>query len=256
MTEAFKRLFKSRGREETVPDSLPPREAMPCHVAIVMDGNGRWATRRSLPRNAGHAAGVEAIRDIIRASDDWGIKYLSLYAFSTENWMRPSDEVNALMGLLLRYFNSEIDELDEKNVRILILGDITKLPGPQRAAVERAMERTEKNTGLNLNIALNYGGKAELLRAMNLLAKRSAEEGRESWTEKDLEGGLYTAGQPDVDLFIRPGGEKRVSNFLLWQSAYAEIVFNDTLRPDYDRERYRKDLWEYAGRDRRFGKVK
>ena len=159
-------------------------EKMPRHVAIIMDGNGRWATRRGLPRSAGHAAGTEALRDIIRATDDWGIEALTIYAFSTENWSRGKDEVQALMGLLLKYFNSEIDELDEKNVRITILGDVQGMPSPQKEALIRAMERTGKNTGLRLNIALNYGGRAELVRA----AKSS---GHSSGGGQDPAGGHY-----------------------------------------------------------------
>ena len=164
-------LFGAKPKYITVPVStaapaqaLPP-DRLPRHVAIIMDGNGRWANARNLPRTAGHAAGTEALRDIIRASDDWGIECLTIYAFSTENWARSKDEVGALMSLLLRYFASEIDELDEKNVRILILGDVDGLPAPQREAVVNAMARTRGNTGLKLNIALNYGGRAELVRA-------------------------------------------------------------------------------------------
>lgn len=230
---------------------------LPRHVAIVMDGNGRWARKRGLPRPAGHAAGVEALRDIIRACDDWGIGTLSIYAFSTENWARPREEVSALMGLLLRYFAGEIDELDEKNVRIRILGDVEGLPGPQRDAVCRAMERTGDNTGLNLNIALNYGGRQELMQAARSLMEDAAL-GRLDPGELDEQGfarRLYTGGQPEVDLFIRTGGEVRTSNFLPWQTVYAEMVFNEVLWPDYTRETFREDLWVYAGRDRRFGMV-
>lgn len=234
-------------------EQLPPK--MPRHVAIVMDGNGRWAKRRALPSSAGHAAGTEALRGIIRASDDWGIEALSIYAFSTENWARPSDEVSALMALLLRYFSSEIDELHEKNVRILILGDVNGLPTPQRDAVNQAMDRTRENTGLRLNIALNYGSRAELLRAAKSLCDRAqAGEAIDSFTEDDMTNALYTTGQPDVDLLIRTSGEMRLSNFLLWQNAYAELMFNDLLWPDYTRKSYLEDLWRYAARDRRFGK--
>ena len=236
---------------------LPP-DHLPAHVAIIMDGNGRWAEKRGLPRSAGHAAGTEALRDIIRASDDWGIQALSLYAFSTENWARSKDEVNALMGLLLKYFNSEIDELDEKNVCIRILGDVDGLPEPQRDAVSRAMERTKDNTGLKLNIALNYGGHAELIRAAQALAAKVAagEMKPEEITNEAFEAELYTAGLPSVDLLIRTSGEVRTSNFLPWQTAYAEMIFDPVLWPDYDRAHYLKNLREYAARDRRFGGVK
>ena len=236
---------------------LPPMQ-LPRHVAIIMDGNGRWATNRGLGRSAGHAAGTEALRDIIRASDDWGIEVLSLYAFSTENWARSKEEVGALMGLLLKYFASEIDELDEKNVRILILGDVDGLPEAQRKAVISAMERTRDNTGLQLNIALNYGGHAELTRAMRCLGEKIArgEMKPEDINEAAVEAELYTAGQPNVDLLIRTSGEKRLSNFMPWQLAYAEMVFDPVLWPDFDRAQYLKDLRQYAARDRRFGGVK
>jgi len=240
------------------PEKQLPPDRLPAHVAIIMDGNGRWAQNKGLPRSAGHAAGTEALRDIIRASDDWGIKALSLYAFSTENWARSKEEVSALMGLLLKYFNSEIDELDQKNVRILILGDINGLPDEQREAVQKAMDRTKDNTGLMLNIALNYGGRAELTRAAKLLAEKvaSGEMKAEEIDEKALESQLYTAGIMDVDLLIRTSGESRTSNFLPWQTTYAEMIFDPILWPDYDRAHYLKNLREYAARDRRFGGVK
>jgi len=227
-------------------------------VAIIMDGNGRWAQNRGLPRSAGHAAGTEALRDIIRASDDWGIKALSLYAFSTENWARSKEEVSALMGLLLKYFNSEIDELDEKNVCIRILGDINGLPDAQREAVQSAMDRTKDNTGLKLNIALNYGGRAELTRAARMLAEKVAE-GKlevEEIDEKCVESMLYTADIPDVDLLIRTSGEMRTSNFLPYQTAYAEFVVVDTLWPDFGVSELHNAIAVFQSRDRRFGGVK
>lgn len=234
--------------------ALPP-DNLPKHVAIIMDGNGRWAVQRGLPRSAGHAAGTEAVRGIIRASDDWGIKHLTLYAFSTENWSRSKEEVNALMGLLLKYFASEIDELDEKNVRIRILGDVEGLPEAQRDAVKKAMERTKDNTGLNLNIALNYGGRAELVRAAKAIAGKvqSGEMELDAIDEAAFESELYTAGQPDVDLLIRTSGEMRLSNFLPWQTAYTEMVFEKVYWPDYDRAAYLNSLRTYSMRKRRFG---
>ncbi len=240
------------------PEMQLPPDKMPRHVAIIMDGNGRWAQNRGLPRSAGHAAGVEALRDIIRASDDWGIQALSLYAFSTENWSRSKEEVGALMALLLKYFGSEIDELHQKNVCIRILGDIEGLPEPQREAVKSAMERTKDNSGLKLNIALNYGGRTELALAAKKLAEKVAagEIKAEEINEAAVEGMLYTAGIPDVDLLIRTSGELRTSNFLPWQTAYAEMIFEKALWPDYDRAHYLKNLREYAARDRRFGGVK
>ncbi|MGI6238497.1 MAG: isoprenyl transferase [Christensenellales bacterium] len=245
-------------RPETGAHGAMLPEKMPRHVAIIMDGNGRWATARGLPRAAGHAAGTEALRDIIRAADDWGIEALSLYAFSTENWSRGRDEVQALMALLLKYFNSEIDELDEKNVRILILGETSALPDAQRGAVELAMARTQNNTGLKLNIALNYGGRAELTRAARALAQAVADGARapESIDEAAVADALYTAGLPDVDLLIRTSGEMRLSNFLPWQTAYAEMVFNSINWPDYNREAFLRDIRAYASRDRRYGGIR
>ena len=240
---------------EKTPSGLPRK--MPRHVAIIMDGNGRWARARGLSRSAGHAAGTEALRDIIRASDDWGIEALSLYAFSTENWARSREEVSALMALLLKYFSSEIDELCEKNVRITILGDVDGLPGPQREAVIRAMDRTRANTGLKLNIALNYGGRAELVRAARLMAEsvKAGELAPEAIDEALFASKLYTADSPDVDLLIRTSGEQRLSNFLPWQTTYAEFVFDTINWPDFDRGRYMRCLQAYADRDRRFGGV-
>lgn len=236
--------------------SLP--EKMPKHVGIIMDGNGRWAVQRGLPRSAGHAAGTEALREIIRATDDWGISALTIYAFSTENWSRDKEEVGALMGLLLKYFSSEIDELCEKNVRITILGDVDGMPSPQKEALIRAMERTGANTGLRLNIALNYGGRAEIIRAARNLADMavSGDIKPEDINEAMFSNMLYTKGLPDVDLLIRTSGEVRLSNFLPWQTTYAEMVFNNVLWPDYTREVYLEDIRTYASRDRRFGGVK
>ena len=247
---------RESGERSLVSPELP--EKMPKHVAIIMDGNGRWATQRGLPRSAGHAAGTEALRDIIRATDDWSIHALTIYAFSTENWSRDKEEVQALMKLLLKYFSSEIDELDEKNVRITILGDVNGMPEPQRKALVKAMDRTKGNTGLRLNIALNYGGRAELVRAARSLAQKAlnGELKPEEIDDARFADELYTVGQEDVDLLIRTSGEQRLSNFLPWQTTYAEMVFDDTLWPDFDREAYRKDLWIYASRDRRFGGVK
>ena len=264
LTRLFGDMFHPKPKYITVTpvtstpvQALPPSK-LPRHVAIIMDGNGRWAQSRGMSRSAGHAVGTEALREIIRASDDWGIEALSLYAFSTENWARSKEEVAALMALLLKYFNSEIDELDEKNVRITILGDIEALPAPQREALINAMTRTAGNTGLRLNIALNYGGRAELTRAARLLAEQ-VREGRllpEQIDEDTFAAQLYTAGSPDVDLLIRTSGEMRTSNFLPWQMVYAEMVFDSCYWPDFDRAHYMKCLQTYAERDRRLGGVK
>ena len=230
-------------------------ERLPRHVAIIMDGNGRWAQQHKLRIALGHQAGVESLRDIIRESSDLGIDTLSLYAFSTENWRRSPAEVSALMGLLLRYFESEIDELDRKNVCIRILGDKAGLPEAQRNAVMAAEERTKGNTGLRLCIALNYGGRQEIVRAARSLAckLRDGLIDESMIDEQAFSDELYTAGLPDVDLLIRTSGEQRLSGFLLWQCAYAEFEFPSTLWPDFSLEDYHRALDEYQRRDRRFG---
>lgn len=231
-------------------------QKLPRHVAIIMDGNGRWAKKHRLNVSMGHRQGTEALREIIRHTDDLKIESLSIYAFSTENWKRSPEEVGALMQLILDFFASEIDELDEKNVRILILGDKSALPDKQREAMCEAEHRTEKNTGLHLNIALNYGGRAELTRAARLLAEKvaSGECKVEEIDENAFAQQLYTAGQPDVDLMIRTSGEMRLSNFLLWQCAYAEFEFPTVLWPDFSVADYDEALVAYGGRERRFGK--
>ncbi|MBQ1945420.1 MAG: isoprenyl transferase [Clostridia bacterium] len=228
---------------------------LPRHVAIIMDGNGRWAKAHALQVALGHRKGVEALRGVIRESSDIGIEALTLYAFSTENWRRSETEVNALMNLLLEYFSSEIDELDEKNVCIRILGDKQGLPAPQREAVIKAEERTKDNTGLKLNIAINYGARDEILRAVRTLA-RKAKDGEiapDEISDKDFSDALYTHDLPDVDLLIRTSGEMRLSNFLLYQCAYAEMVFPTVLWPDFTLEDYHAALSTFGKRDRRFG---
>lgn len=240
------------------PDGGLDPTRLPQHVAIIMDGNGRWAKRRNQPRAFGHCAGVEALRAIIRESSDLGIKALTIYAFSTENWSRPKDEISALMSLLLEFFGREIDELHENRVCIRILGDVQGMPAPQREALVAAMDKTGGNTGLKLNIALNYGSRMEIVRAARTIAER-VEHGEiraEQVDERLFESCLYTAGLPDVDLLIRTSGEMRLSNFLLYQVSYAEFVVVDTLWPDFDLAAYRAALMEYQKRDRRFGGVK
>jgi undecaprenyl diphosphate synthase len=218
-----------------------------------MDGNGRWAKSRMLPRSAGHRAGVDRLRGIIRLSSDLGIEALTLYAFSTENWKRPSDEVGTLMGLLVEYFAKEIDELHENEVCIRIIGDYEKLPTRARNAVERAMTRTKDNVGLKLNIALNYGSRAEILRAANEAAKTVAESGKSEITPELFESFLYTRDLPDPDLLIRTSGEQRISNFLLYQLSYAEFLFPAEYWPDFSDECYLNALRDFGKRSRRFG---
>ncbi len=233
----------------------PALVKLPRHVAIIMDGNGRWAKKHKMKVAFGHRSGVEALRSVIRECSDLGIFALSIYAFSTENWSRSPEEVAALMQLLLEFFSSEIDELDEKGVIIRILGDVPGLPAPQRDAVVKAMERTKDNTGLRLNIALNYGARAELLQAVKAVSEKvkAGMLSPEAISLSDLEDALYTRGLPDVDLLIRTSGEMRLSNFLLYQCAYAEFLFPQVLWPDFTVHHFHEALAAYAGRERRFG---
>lgn len=228
---------------------------LPRHVAIIMDGNGRWARKHRLNVAMGHRQGTETLREIIRHTDDLGIEALSIYAFSTENWNRSREEVAALMQLILDFFASEIDELDAKNVRILILGDKADLPDKQREVLIQAEQRTAGNTGLKLNIALNYGGRAELARAARELALlvQAGQIIPADIDEQAMADHLYTHGQPDVDLLIRTSGEMRLSNFLLYQCAYAEFLFPTVLWPDFSVQDYDEALLAYGGRERRFG---
>ena len=216
-----------------------------------MDGNGRWAEARRRPRSFGHRAGVETVRRIVEDASEIGIKYLTLYSFSTENWTRPKAEIAALMALMKEYIEADLARLTREGVRIRILGTRDGLSKDILALVEQAEARTAHNADFNLNIAFNYGGRDEILRAM----KRAAASGRTvaSLTENDMSAYFDTAGQPDPDLVIRTSGEKRVSNFLLWQAAYAEFVFTDTLWPDFRREHLVAALDEFTSRDRRFG---
>ena len=228
---------------------------LPRHVAIIMDGNGRWAKKHKLNVAMGHRQGVETLREIIRHTDDLKIEALTIYAFSTENWNRSKEEVAALMQLILDFFRSEIDELDEKNVRILILGEKSVFPDKQREVLIAAENRTADNTGLTLNICLNYGGRAEIVRAAKSIAE-DVQAGRlslDSVNEQTISDRLYTVGQPDVDLMIRTSGEMRLSNFLLYQCAYAEFLFPKVLWPDFTVQDYDEALLAYGGRERRFG---
>jgi undecaprenyl diphosphate synthase len=248
-------LFGKRSKKSSsvsVYDSID-KQRLPVHVAVIMDGNGRWAKSKGLPRSAGHRAGVERVRTIIRMSSDIGIKHLSLYAFSTENWKRPKAEVSTLMRLLLEYLRDELNELNEKNVRIKTLGDLSGLPKEVAAEVERATFTTRNNTGLTVNMAINYGARQEIVRAM----KKAIDEAQntDEIDEAYISKLLYTANQPDPDLMIRTSGEKRISNYLLYQLAYAELYFTDTRWPDFDEKQYAKALNDFASRDRRFGGV-
>jgi len=237
-----------------LPSNIDPAR-LPRHIAIIMDGNGRWAKQHKMLVAMGHRAGTENLREIIRNCSDIGIQALSLYAFSTENWNRSKTEVDALMQLILDFFASEIDELIQNRVRITILGDKAGLPGPQREALTQAEDRTRHLDGLRLNIAVNYGGRAELVRAAQALA-REAAAGRivpEDIDAAAFENELYTAGIPDVDLMIRTSGVMRLSNFLLWQCSYAEFMFPETLWPDFHVADLHECIYRFQNRERRFG---
>lgn len=253
MGRIFNYIFAGRKKTNTEIYKTIDRTRLPVHVAVIMDGNGRWAKKRSLPRAAGHRAGVERVRTIVRMSSDIGIKYLTLYAFSTENWKRPSQEVSTLMGLLLEYLRKELDELNRENVRILTFGELSKLPPEVVSEILRAKETTKNNTGLTLNMAVNYGGRQEIVSAIKKAVSGSADVNLID--EEYVSSLLDTNGQPDPDLLIRTSGETRISNFLLYQTAYAELYFTDTLWPDFDEEEYAKALKYFAGRERRFGAV-
>ena len=233
---------------------------VPQHVAVIMDGNGRWAKKRALNRLRGHKAGIEAVRETIRAASDSGVRYLTIYSFSTENWKRPDDEVEGLMQLFAKTMLAEVDGLHEEHVRVKTIGDISRLPVDTRQAFEEAWEKTKGNDGMTLLVAVNYGSREEILRAARSFAEQAVNQVRETGkmpelTADDFERGLYTAGIPDPELLIRTSGELRVSNFLLWQLAYTEFYCTDVLWPDFDRCEFLRALLAYQGRDRRFGAV-
>ena len=235
------------------------KDRMPRHVAIIMDGNGRWAKNKGLPRLAGHNAGMKAMKKIVDHSVKLGIRYLTVYAFSTENWKRSIAEVSGIFKLLVAYVNSDLKGLIENNVRVTVLGDYTSLPDDAVKSLEKTLESTKNNTGLQFNIALNYGGRDELKKAVQQIACR-VKEGRiapEDITEDTVAEYLYTGKAyndvPDPELIIRTSGELRLSNFLLWQSAYSELVFPDVMWPDFTPEEYEKAIEDYQSRERRFG---
>lgn len=230
---------------------------LPRHLGIIMDGNGRWAKKRGLPRTAGHTVGAAVFKKIVRYCSSIGIQYLTIYAFSTENWKRPPEEVSALLRLFSQYLEDALRDFLNENIKVHFIGDTSAFPDDLQKLIRETEEVSRNHTGMVLNIALNYGGRAELARAAKLLAQE-VKDGRldpEQIDESLLQEKLYTAGQPDPDLIIRPSGENRVSNFLLWQSAYSEYVVLDILWPDFKPKDLDRALKEYAGRNRRFGGV-
>lgn len=230
---------------------------VPRHIAIILDGNGRWAKKRGLPRTAGHAAGSENFRKIATYCKNIGVEYLTVYAFSTENWARPEDEVRTIMKLLDRYLHEAIETMERDHIKMKILGDVSGLSEELQEEIRQTNEISARYEGFQANICLNYGGRDEIVRA----ARKYAQDVLDGKAAADIdEAGfgayLYSAGIPDPDLLIRPGGEKRISNFLLWQCAYSEFYFSDVLWPDFDSDELEKAIAEFNRRDRRFGKVK
>ena len=224
---------------------------LPRHIAIIMDGNGRWAKMRGLPRTAGHKVGAETFRRIAKHCKKLGIQYLTVYAFSTENWKRPKEEVDAIMGLLDQYLREALPSMEKEHIRVKFFGDLSVLDPELRALAEKANALSDTIEGVQANLCLNYGGRDEIVRA----AKTCAEAGVE-WTEENFGKFLYSADVPDPELVIRPGGEQRISNFLLWQCAYSEFIFTPTLWPDFDEKTLEEAIIAYQQRDRRFGGVK
>lgn len=233
-------------------------DKVPAHVAVIMDGNGRWAKKRGLPRTMGHKKGAQSVREIVENAGELGIKYLTLFGFSSENWSRPEQEVNDLMMLLRQYLRSQTAEFHKRNAKLSVIGDRRAFDGDIIELIENAEKLTADNSGLHVIIALNYGGRQDIAQATQKLIDNAIKEG-ESLTLKEIEkrinNHLLTAGIPDPDLLIRTSGEQRISNFLLWQSAYTEMVFVQTLWPDFRKKDLIEALKEYANRDRRFGKV-
>ena len=233
------------------------RTALPAHVAIIMDGNGRWARERGLPRVEGHRRGAESVRAVLRCASSLGIRHLTLYAFSIENWNRPKAEVDTLMKFLARYLKTEQAEMDQNNIRLRAIGQLDRLPGFVREQLDTTIASLDANTGTTLNLALSYGGRTELVDAARALAAKaqSGELAPADIDEQTFADHLYTAGTPDPDLLIRTSGEMRVSNFLLWQISYAELVVTERLWPDFGEADFCAALEAYASRERRFGKV-
>jgi len=229
--------------------------ALPTHIAIIMDGNGRWAKARHLPRSAGHKKGADSLRRTLDNCRNAGIKYLTVYAFSSENWSRPQSEISELMSLLKHYLDKELPELKKNNIRLRFIGDLSRLDADMQARVQTAMQETAGNTSFNLTVALSYGSRQEITHAVQKIAAKLVEGSLkpQDITEKILADSLDTATIPDPDLLIRTGGEHRISNFLLWQSAYTEFYFTDTLWPDFDAAHFAEALKDFAGRERRYG---
>jgi undecaprenyl diphosphate synthase len=228
---------------------------LPKHIAVIMDGNGRWAQRRHMPRTVGHAKGASAVRHLVEYCAKQGIPYLTLFAFSTENWKRPQDEVSTLMGLFVQYLQKEMESLAKAGVRLKVIGDISAFPADLQVCIQEAVNATAHNKVITLTVAANYGGQWDIVQAVKSWQHANPSLKLAQLSQENLAQHLSTAGMPDVDLLIRTGGEQRISNFLLWQSAYAELYFSDALWPDFDVDEISRALHWYAARERRFGKV-
>jgi len=234
--------------------AVPDVPAVPRHIAIIMDGNGRWAKKRFLPRVAGHQRGVDALRETVKTCRDLGVEYLTVFAFSSENWRRPSDEVSFLMQLFMKMLQREISRLHENNIRLKIVGDRSRFEEELNRYIVEAEQLTANNSGLTLTIAANYGGRWDIMQAMQAML-RNKPELSETFSEEELETYLSMHYAPEPDLFIRTGGEQRISNYLLWQMAYTELYFTDTLWPAFDREALQSAINSYQSRERRFGRT-
>jgi undecaprenyl diphosphate synthase len=256
MLESFAQVIKPGSEDERMLDQIDPAR-LPRHIAVIMDGNGRWAKMRGKPRIFGHKAGAESVRSILDTCARLKIEAVTLYAFSTENWKRPKAEVSGLMSMLKRYIRSEMSEVKSNNIRFQAIGDIAGLSEGVQKEIAWATAETRENTGTRLNVALNYGGRAEIVHAARLAFADIERRGDviDHLTETDIERNLYTHGLPDVDLLIRTSGEMRISNFLLWQLAYSEIYVTPTLFPDFRRQHIFEAIIEFQKRDRRFGGV-
>lgn len=235
-------------------EEMTDKSNIPTHIAIIMDGNGRWAKKRLMPRSVGHKAGADMLKRIVRKCNDMGVKYLTVYAFSTENWKRPDEEVSLLMGLIVTYLQKEVKEMNENNVKIGAIGDIEKLPKKAYDELKKAMEITKDNTGVVFSLALNYGFRDDLSHAIKNMMKENINI--EDINDETVKKYLYTSYMPDPDLIIRTGGEIRLSNFMLYEASYSEFYFCDTLWPEFDEEQLCKAIYDYQQRDRRFGNVK
>ena len=254
----LKKMLSSNQTSQDKVDIEINEKEVPQHIAVIMDGNGRWAEKRDLVRTRGHQKGVDTLKEIVKLANNLGVEYFTAYAFSTENWKRPQEEVEYLMDLFKEVFAQEIETFKQENIKVNVIGYKDRLPDSVKQRVQKLVTETKDNTGLKLNIALDYGGQAEIVESTKKIIKdvQSGKLTVDELTAEKFSNYLYTAGQEDVDLLIRPGGEKRISNFLLWQVAYSELYFTTTYWPDFDETEFELALKEYQKRNRRFGGIK